>query len=152
MHQNSTKCHNSAVYILQHSVEGYIDCWIVTFGRILMHLNVTSNCCHHTWYVVNLKYLFRNFHVHIAMKPFRVLTKWRQNPHLHDIANICLEFQSCIRIHYKVTGLQSLEKLYYSRFLLGNGPCVMKLIWTEKLFGVRRLKFCICHLDNWATH
>ena len=31
---------------------------------------------------------------------------------LHEIVNICLH------IHYKVTGLQSLDKLYQTRFLL----------------------------------
>ena len=37
---------------------------------------------------------------------------------LHDIVNIWLQFQSSIHIHYKVTGLQSVDKLYQTRFLL----------------------------------
>ena len=54
------------------------------------------------------------------------------------IVNICLEFQSSTYIHYKVTGLQSLEKLYlYAIFAQKRGlPCVAKIILTRKLFGV----------------
>ena len=129
-----------------------IVCWIVRFGRILMYLNVTL------W---TLNMVCRKFKIyipaflHVAMKPFRIWTKWMQNPHLHDIVNIFLKFQSSIRIHYKVTGLQSLAKLYRTRFLLKNGPyiqCVTKIILTAKLFGVGSSNFGFVHLDNWATH
>ena len=103
--------------LLKVSVEPCIDCWIVNFGRILMYLNVTWNMvCH------KLKNIYRQFHVHVVMKPFRIWTKWKQNPHRHDIVNICPELQSSIHIHYKVTGLKSFEKLYPMRFLLTNGP------------------------------
>ena len=76
------------------------------------------------------------------------------NPHLHDIVNIFLKFQSSIRIHYKVTGLQSLAKLYRTRFLLKKRTlqCVTKIILTAKLFGVGSSNFGFVHLDNWATH
>ena len=60
-----------------------------------------------------------------------------QNPQLHDIVNMCLEFQSSIHIHYKVTGLQSLEKLYHTAYAIFVRkralPCVTKIILTEKL-------------------
>ena len=77
-----------------------------------------------------------------------------QNPHLHDIVNIFLKFQSSIRIHYKVTGLQSLAKLYRTRFLLKKRTlqCVTKIILTAKLFGVGSSNCGFVHLDNWATH
>ena len=88
------------------------------------------------------------------MKPFRIWTKWMQNPYLHDIVNIFLKFQSSIRIHYKVTGFQSLAKLYRTRFLLKKRTlqCVTKIILTAKLFGVGSSNFGFVHLDNWATH
>ncbi len=73
--------------------------------------------------------------------------------HLHDIVNICLEFQSCIRNHYKVTGLQSLENYtildFYPRQALS---CVTKLILTEKLVGVGNSNFGFVHFDNRARH
>ena len=55
--------------------------------------------------------------------------------------HICLEFQSSIRINYKVTGLQSLEKLYHTRFLLRNVPYHVSRILT---IWSRKLKFWIC--------
>ena len=56
---------------------------------------------------------------------------------------ICLECRSSIHIHYKVTGLQSLEKNYtYAIFAQKRAlPCVTKIILTEKLFGVGSSNF-----------
>ncbi len=101
-----------------------------------MHLNITLWTLNMV-NVVNVKYIFRHFHVHVAMQPFRIWTKWKQNPHPHDVVNICPEFQSSIHIHYKVTGLQSLEKIIaYAIFAQQRAlPCVTKIILTEKLFG-----------------
>ena len=31
-------------------------------------------------------------------------------------------------------------------------PCVMKIILTQKLFGVGSSHFGFVHMDNWATH
>ena len=57
-----------------------------------------------------------------------------ESPLHHDIVNICLEFQSSIHMNYKVTGLQSLEKIIpYAIFAL---PYVTEIILIEKLFGV----------------
>ena len=78
-----------------------------------------------------------------------------QNPHLHDIVNIiCPEFQSSIHNHYKVTELQSFEKLNDTRFLLRNGPYhnVTKIILTEKLFGAGSSNFGFVYLDNIGQH
>ena len=44
--------------------------------------------------------------------------------------------QKALYIHYKVTGLQSLEKLYVIFAQKRALPCVTKIILTEKLFGV----------------
>ena len=67
------------------------------------------------------------------------------------IVNTCLELQSSIHIHYKVTGLQSLEKLDAIFAQKRALQCVMKIILTEKLFGVGSSNFGFVHLDNWAT-
>ena len=70
------------------------------------------------------------------------------------LQHICLEFRSSIRIHYKVTGLQSLEKIILFTIFAQKWalPCVTKIILTEKLFGVGSSNFGFVHLDNWATH
>ena len=99
----------------------------------------------HDNYVVNLKYVFWHFHLHVAMKPFCIWTEWKHNPHLHDIVNICLEFQSSIHIHYKVTGLQIWKNYTLRDFCSEMGPtvchennCNWKTIWS------RKPKFWIC--------
>ena len=129
-----------------------IVCWIVRFGRILMYLNVTL------W---TLNMVCRKFKIYIpafsytcSYETISHMNEVNAVPHLHDIVNIFLKFQSSIRIHYKVTGLQSLAKLYRTRFLLKKRTlqCVTKIILTAKLFGVGSSNFGFVHLDNWATH
>ena len=56
-------------------------------------------------------------------------------------------------IHYKVTGVQRLENILLMIFAQKLAlPCVMKIILTEKLFGVGSSHFGFVNLDNWATH
>ena len=114
------------------------------FGRILMYLNVTL------W---TLNMVCRKFKIYIPA--FSYTCSYETISHMNeDIVNIFLKFQSSIRIHYKVTGLQSLAKLYRTRFLLKKRTlqCVTKIILTAKLFGVGSSNFGFVHLDNWATH
>ena len=56
------------------------------------------------------------------------------------IVNICPECQSSIHIHYKVTGLQSLEKLYHTRHenMCHENNYNWKNSWS------RKLNFWIC--------
>ena len=102
-----------------------------------------------TGYVINLKYTFRHFHVLVSMKPFRIIMN-EAKP----------ESTSTLLYPY------SLQSYWTSKFgkiipyaIFAHKralPCVTKIIWTQKLFGVgsSNVGYYICsyYMDNWATH
>ena len=144
------KMHNLIIYhpnskLLGNYVERHIDCWILKFGRILLYLNVTL------WTLNMISRKFKiyicNFHVHVAMKPFRIWTKWKQNPHLHDIVNInyAQNFKALSIFITKLLNFKVWKNYTIHDFCSGTGPTMChehnfnwKTIWS------RKLKFWIC--------